>query len=92
MEFLFGLLLIPAWSTAFTRSKAAQEVTLQVEDNGVGFEAAAPEASNRSTWGLLGMQERAELLGGTFEIRSSLGAGTRVQVTIPYQQALKEQA
>jgi len=71
---------------------AAQEVTLQVEDNGVGFEAAAPEASNRSTWGLLGMQERAELLGGTFEIRSSLGAGTRVQVTIPYQQALKEQA
>jgi protein transport protein HofC len=28
MEFLFGLLLIPAWSAAFTRSKAAQEATL----------------------------------------------------------------
>ena len=28
MEFLFGLLLIPVWSAAFTRSKAAQEATL----------------------------------------------------------------
>jgi signal transduction histidine kinase len=71
---------------------APQEVILQVEDNGVGFNAAAPTLSNRSTWGLLGMQERAELLGGTFEIRSSPGVGTRVQVTIPYQQAVKEQA
>ena len=72
---------------------APQEVILQVEDNGVGFNAAAvPALSGRSTWGLLGMQERAELLGGTFELRSNPGAGTRVQVTIPYQQAGKEQA
>jgi len=78
-------------STAWVRLTYAQpEVILQVEDNGVGFDASAPALSNRSTWGLLGMQERAELLGGTFELRSSPGAGTRVQVTIPYQQAVKE--
>ena len=61
----------------------AQAVTLQIEDNGVGFDVQ--RVPGRSTWGLLGMQERAELLGGHFELRSYPGSGTRVQVTIPYQ-------
>jgi signal transduction histidine kinase len=71
---------------------ASQEVILEVEDHGAGFDASAAALANPSTWGLLGMQERAELLGGTFELRSDPGAGTRVQVTIPYEQAVKEQA
>ena len=65
----------------------AQDVKLEVEDNGVGFDAAAPIPS-RSTWGLLGMQERAELLGGHFELNTRPGAGTRVRVTIPYRYQL----
>ncbi len=71
---------------------AAHDVILEVEDHGAGFNAKAATLSQRSTWGLLGMQERAELLGGQFEIQSNPGAGTRVQVTIPYQQPAKESA
>jgi signal transduction histidine kinase len=65
---------------------AAQEVHLQVEDDGKGFVVSTAVFSNQTNWGLLGMQERAELLGGHFELSSHIGAGTRVQVTIPYQQ------
>ncbi len=48
-----------------------------VEDDGRGFEA------RQGGLGLLGMQERAETLGGRVEIQSRPGAGTRVTVTIP---------
>ena len=65
---------------------AAQEVSLQVEDDGVGFDPL--KMPDRSTWGLLGMQERAELLGGHFELVSHPGAGTHVQVMIPYHPAV----
>jgi signal transduction histidine kinase len=70
--------------TAWIRLQfAAQEVKLEVEDDGVGFDPSL-QVSNRSTWGLLGMQERAELLGGQFELITRPGAGTRVRVIIPY--------
>jgi len=53
-----------------------------VEDDGVGFD---PEAAMRSgRLGLLGIQERAEVLGGTMVIESSAGAGTTLVVEIPY--------
>ncbi len=63
-----------------------QEVSLQVEDNGCGFEPAAPAADRRPAWGLLGMEERAALLGGQFNIHAGPGRGTLVEVVIPYQQ------
>ena len=57
----------------------ADEDTLgvQVEDQGKGFE---PEAvlTTHSTSGLVGMRERASLLGGHLTVESSPGAGTRV--------------
>ena len=62
-----------------------REVHLQVEDHGCGFDAAKPPAPNRSPWGLLGMQERAALLGGSFTVRSAPGRGACVEVVIPYQ-------
>jgi signal transduction histidine kinase len=68
------------------------EVDLQVEDNGCGFDPAVQAMSNRSSWGLLGMRERATLLGGRFELFSQPGYGTRVQVVIPYQQVETEEA
>jgi signal transduction histidine kinase len=63
---------------------------LTVSDNGRGFDPganspAAAEAA-RPAWGLLGMRERAELLGGQFEIEAAPGQGTRVRVTIPYEE------
>ena len=61
-------------------------VLLEVIDDGVGFEPAAMQSTVRRSWGLIGMQERATLLGGKFEIASFLGSGTRVNVYIPYSQ------
>jgi signal transduction histidine kinase len=64
---------------------AHKETSLEVADNGVGF-AAAPvpsEFATRGKLGIMGMQERAELLGGRFEIQSSQVKGTRVITSIP---------
>lgn len=57
-------------------------VTLQVVDNGQGFEAHAP--TPRPTWGLLGMEERATLLGGYMAVQSQPGHGACVEMTVPY--------
>jgi two-component system, NarL family, sensor kinase len=53
---------------------------LSVEDDGVGFDAARTPVDRH---GLIGMQERARLLGGTLKLHSQPGGGTRIQVTIP---------
>ncbi len=56
-------------------------VTVEVEDDGEGFD---PEASGRGTgFGLLGMRERVELVGGSVEVASSPGGGTRVRAKLP---------
>ncbi len=56
------------------------QVTLTVRDKGVGF---APETLDGTRLGLVGMRERAELLGGTFTLRAEPGTGTEVCVCIP---------
>ena len=55
-------------------------VGLRVEDDGAGFDSGAVPAGR---FGLVGMSERARLLGGTFRVESSPGRGTVVEVTIP---------
>ena len=56
-------------------------VQVVVSDNGHGF--AVAEEMSRGGLGLFGMQERGAYLGGTVEIESRPGHGTRVRVTIP---------
>jgi signal transduction histidine kinase len=56
-------------------------VRLQVEDDGRGFDVA--EALARGRLGLLGMRERAEMLGGSLEVDSRPGEGTTVAITVP---------
>ena len=51
--------------------------TLQVEDNGVGIDLTALE-NKPGSFGLVGMRERAELLGGWVEVGNSAMGGTRV--------------
>ena len=53
---------------------------LSVEDNGRGFD---PTRVPDERHGLIGMQERARLLGGTLQLHSRPNHGTRIQVTIP---------
>ncbi|GAA1573924.1 GAF domain-containing sensor histidine kinase [Actinomadura kijaniata] len=56
-------------------------VRLTVADDGVGF---APRQGRRSgAYGLRGMAERAELLGGRFTVTSRPGAGTTVEAVVP---------
>lgn len=54
-----------------------------VEDFGVGFFPDRVEASARL--GVLGMRERAKLLGGALEVSSSPGSGTRIEVELPLE-------
>ena len=60
-------------------------VALDIEDNGCGFDlgklVADPIRSN--AYGLLSMQERAELAGGTMGVESRLKAGTKLRFVLP---------
>jgi signal transduction histidine kinase len=60
-------------------------VRLRVHDNGIGFSREDMEASRRAGhgFGLRTMSERAELLGGRYEVDSTREAGTTVTVTLP---------
>ncbi|MFC1988944.1 PAS domain S-box protein, partial [Chloroflexota bacterium] len=56
---------------------------LRIEDDGIGFEPAALPAY--ATGGIIGMQERINLVGGILQIQSKLNNGTRITVRIPDQ-------
>jgi signal transduction histidine kinase len=55
------------------------DTSIVVTDDGCGFRTDAP----RSGFGLLGLEERAALVGGAVTVDSSPGAGTRVAVKVP---------
>ena len=60
-------------------------VRMVVQDNGRGFKltGALSELANRGKLGLLGMHERARLLGGNLEVRTAPGKGTTIMVELP---------
>ena len=57
------------------------KVILFVEDDGIGFDTVKNKSSNL---GLVGMRERAELLGGTLTVESLPGRGTSIKVEVPH--------
>ncbi|MDR7483994.1 MAG: histidine kinase [Armatimonadota bacterium] len=61
-------------------------LVLAVEDNGVGFDPGQVLGGREGRGvGLLGMQERAALVGGRLAIESSPGGGTRIRLTVPLE-------
>jgi signal transduction histidine kinase len=61
-------------------------IYLRVEDNGQGFntdEVMKKKPGKPTAWGLLGMAERASLVGGTCNILSHPGKGTLIEVNVP---------
>ncbi len=60
---------------------APDSVTLTIEDDGVGFDTV--RKGKAGAWGLLGMEERANMLGGTVQIMSDQGRGTLIEVAFP---------
>ena len=55
---------------------------LKVHDDGRGIQRG--QTAGTGSLGLLGMRERAELLGGAFNIRSAPGQGTTITVSVPF--------
>lgn len=62
-------------------------IALQVLDDGCGFDAEQTFSAPGEHFGLVGMRERIERLGGQFEVRSEKGKGTEVFANIPLRTA-----
>jgi signal transduction histidine kinase len=65
-------------------TRAGWDLTVTVRDDGVGF-APDPEEEGSRSLGLQSMRERAEALGGSFDLRTAPGAGTTVTVLLPVE-------
>ena len=63
-------------------------LVLSVSDDGAGFEVVgeASDGGSAGSFGLVGMRERARLIGAQLEIESRPDQGTRVTVTVPLEQ------
>lgn len=58
------------------------QLILTLEDNGIGFNLEAVD-QNRC-YGLLDMQERAEMIDGKLKVETSPGSGTSITISVPY--------
>lgn len=58
-------------------------IDLNIEDDGIGFEQSTVFSIPNGHFGLIGMRERTERLGGTLTVKSQLGSGTLIQVILP---------
>ena len=63
--------------------KETCKLHLQIIDDGRGFQKRDPFSPLDGHFGLIGMRERTERLGGEFRLASELGQGTHVDVTVP---------
>jgi signal transduction histidine kinase/ligand-binding sensor domain-containing protein len=61
----------------------ARKLYLRIHDNGRGFETPDVFSSRGGHFGLIGMRERAERLGGELRLASNPGEGTEVEITVP---------
>ncbi|MGW0828131.1 sensor histidine kinase [Streptomyces sp. NPDC002845] len=74
------------WVTLDRRDAGA--VTVEVWDNGVGFDTASPgrgDAAGGRGFGLAAGRERLAAYGGTLTVDSTHGRGTRVRATLPVE-------
>ena len=58
-----------------------EHIELSLEDDGAGFD---PSQVPQERYGLVGIGERAKLLGGTMSVESTSGEGTRIKVRVPF--------
>ncbi len=72
-----------AKNVSIVARRESQRITTIIEDDGRGFEASKVLDAKRSL-GLLTMEERVKILGGTFTLWSQKKRGTRISFTIPF--------
>ena len=61
----------------------ARDLTLRVNDNGIGIEAAVLTEGKRGHFGLQGMRERARRIGSKLTLVSSASSGTQITLVVP---------
>jgi len=59
------------------------EFSVQVQDDGRGFDPATVSASSNGHYGLVGMRERVKRIGGTLALKSQAGVGTELTLHVP---------
>lgn len=76
-----------AKSAHITLVKNMDTISLQVEDDGHGFDVtkSSEQAIALHHWGLIGIRERADLVGGKVIVDSKSGLGTQLEVIMPLQ-------
>jgi signal transduction histidine kinase len=60
---------------------------LRVRDDGCGFEVNALPSESSESFGLVGMRERAEQIGGHLIVNSAVGQGTEIEISVPMDEA-----
>jgi signal transduction histidine kinase/ligand-binding sensor domain-containing protein len=66
-----------------TLNRERSLVRLRIVDDGCGFRQQDPLSPMNGHFGLIGMRERTQRLGGTFQLLTGPGEGTRIEVTCP---------
>jgi len=56
-------------------------IRLRVSDDGTGFDSSRPQSEG--SYGLIGMRERTEALGGSFKLSTEPGRGTSIEILLP---------
>jgi signal transduction histidine kinase len=64
-------------------SSSRHGLQVEIEDDGSGFDASILNSPNGQHYGLIGMRERAERLGGRLVLTSAPGKGTQVRLSVP---------
>jgi signal transduction histidine kinase len=78
-----------ASSVTVSVAAAGRELHVRIEDNGRGFDPRRSRSGDRpGGFGLLGMQERVELVGGRWEVQSTPSVGTVVTAVLPIRDAV----
>lgn len=72
-----------AGQVQITIDRVAGGVRARVSDDGRGFSRQAAATSDRQSFGILGMRERAAAMGGSLRVESQPGRGTIVEAIIP---------
>jgi signal transduction histidine kinase len=63
----------------FSAHQTTQGITIAIIDDGIGFD----KSTCTTRFGLQGMMERVQLLGGQFELQTAIAQGTQIHITLP---------
>jgi len=64
--------------------------SVEVRDDGSGFDPAILSSTATGHYGLIGMRERVERIGGKFVLHSGVGEGTKLEIQVPRKAAVAQ--